>query len=424
MTVSPALTRALCVFCAAAPWAAGQDTLRERINHALDEARTPLLGHLRAASEANGRPGELALVVLAAVHDGLDLQQEVFARAVQRLAKCKPTETYDLALRLMVCEAFAAFPDREALARADAADLLRHRHKSGAFGYGVSPGGWDLSNTQYGALGLRAARALGVKVERPVWQLLATEVGEQQDSYGGFDYGRRTAGLDAYASMTAAGIAVLAICRQELEAGGKAAKVLDQRIERGWQWFARNSGALGSKQERWSYYFHYGLERAAILCDVTEIGGHDWYERGATMLVDAQLPGGGWSSTQDGYPGGRLAGGRGDLVPTSFAILFLRRKFQKVLGPITQRVVNLVNIGPMSKPPEIEACAAELIRRGKPAMPEVLHALRSEIEPQRRAAAAALQGIAGEAFGYDPGKDAAANRDALRKAELWYLKNR
>ena len=87
-------------------------------------------------------------------------------------------------------------------------------------------------------------------------------------------------------------------------------------------------------------------------------------------------------------------------------------------------VVVLANIGPMSKAPDIEACAAGLVRRGKEAMPDVLRALRSELSTQRRAAAAALQGIAGESFGYDASKDAAANTEAVRKAELWYLKNR
>ena len=62
--------------------------------------------------------------------------------------------------------------------------------------------------------------------------------------------------------------------------------------------------------------------------------------------------------------------------------------------------------------------------RGKAAMPEVLAALRSEVGPQRRAAAAALATIAGESFGYDPAKDAEQNRDAVRAAELWYLRNR
>lgn len=418
------LLRGTVAACLLLAVAAGQDTLRERVNRALDDARPALLAHLQAASDPSQRPGALALIVLAGVHDGLDMQNAVFAGAVKRLAKADPQETYDLALRLLVMEAFPAFPEREALALADAKELLKHRHRDGMFGYSSNPGGWDLSNTQYGALGLRAARGLGVKIERLVWQRMADTLGAQQDSYGGFNYGRTNSGFDAYASMTAAGIAVLAICRQALEAGGDAPKSLDTRIERGWQWFGRNADAIGSPKERWSYYFHYGLERAAILCDVTKVGPHDWYEKGAEMLVDQQLPGGGWRSTTDGFPGGHMSGGRGDLLPTAFAVLFLRRKFQKTVGPITERIVVLANIGPMSKPVDIDACAAELVRRGKPAMPEVLNALRSEIEPQRRAAASALQGIAGETFGFDAGKDAATNRDAVRKAELWFLKNR
>ncbi len=423
MTVSP-LSHWSAVWLALASLASAQDTLRERINHALEQAGPALLAHLKAASDPSKRTGELALAVLAGVHDGLDLQNEVFAKAVQRLAKAKPSETYDLALRLMVCEAFPAFPDRDDVSKRDAKDLLKHRHKSGAFGYGESPGGWDLSNTQYAVLGVRAARALGIKIERSVWQKVADEVGSQQDSEGGFNYGRNNSGFKAYPSMTAAGICVLAICRQELAADGQAPKLLDDRLARGWQWFQAHTDAIGSVKERWCYYFHYGLERAAILCDVQAVGGVDWYEQGALMFVEGQLAGGGWQSLHDGHPGGHLAEGRGDLVPTSFAILFLRRKFQKETGVVTPRNVVLAGLTAQSKSADIDACADWLVKRGKTAMPEVLQALRSDIETQRRAAAAALQGIAGEAFGYDAAKDATSNREAVRKAELWLLKNR
>ncbi len=401
-----------------------QDTLRERINHALTEARPALLAHLQAATDPSNRPGELALILLAAVHDGVDPAEPRFAKAVARMAKANPNETYDLALRLMVMEAMPAFPNRLELAKEDAKELLRHRHKSGCFGYDDNPGGYDLSNTQYAALGLRAARAIGVKVERIVWSKLVEELMEQQDSYGGFNYGRGDSGFNAYPSMTVAGIAVLAICRQELEIDGKAPKSIDGRIDRGWGWMARNVTAIGSPKERWSFYFHYGLERAAILCDIEKVGTTDWYEAGARMLVDMQDDGGGWMSTQDGHPGGHLGNGRGDLVPTAFAVLFLRRKFQKVTGVVTPHVVRLVNLGPNSRPSDVDACAAELVRRGKPALVEVFQALRSEHEPVRRAAAVALVGIAGERFGYDPAKAAADNRDAITRAELWYLKNR
>jgi hypothetical protein len=154
------------------------------------------------------------------------------------------------------------------------------------------------------------------------------------------------------------------------------------------------------------------------------VGAVDWYAKGAAMLVDAQLPGGGWVSSTDGYQGGQLGRGGGNSVPTAFAVLFLRRKFQKELGPVTPRTVVLAAVGHTTKQKDIEACTAELVRRGKSAMPDLLKALRCEVEPRRRAAVGALVAIAGEGFGYDPAQDEEKNRDALRKAELWYLRNR
>ena len=405
--------------------APGQNDLREQINHALDQARPALLDHLRAATHENTRIGELALLLLAAIHDGVDAEDPALVAAVKRLAKAKPDDTYDLALRLLVLEASPTFPDRLELASRDTKELLRHRDTRGGFHYQANANTWDLSNTQYAALGLRAAKALGVPIERSIWLKMAQEIGAQQDSYGGFAYQSRNRGFDpgGYASMTAAGIAVLAICRQALDSDNSDAE-LDKKITRGWQWFDRNVTTIGSAQERWAFYFHYGLERAAILTDTTTVGKVDWYAKGASMLVDAQLPGGGWVSRTDGYMGSELGRGRGNSVPVAFAVLFLRRKFQKVLGPTTPHVVTLAAVGPMSKQKDVDACTAELVRRGKEAMPDLLKALRSECEQQRRAAAGALVAIAGEGFGYDPAKDEDKNREAVRRAELWHLRHR
>lgn len=404
--------------------AAAQDPakLAERVAQALDDARPALLAHLQETTNRHNRAGELALILLAATHDGVDPKDKRFVAAVEELADAKPAGTYDLALRLMVMEALPDFPARKQLAAADAKELLACRDRNGAFGYNARPGRWDLSNTQYGALGLRAAAALGVAIERGVWSKLADAIGDEQDNYGGWDYDQGDGA--AYASMTAAGIAVLAICKQQLEADGEAPKWIDQKLSRGWQWFARNPDVIGSATERSSFYFHYGLERAAILCDVQKVGEIDWYAVGARMLCEEQDDGGGWRSLVDHGGGITLTKGRGDMVPTAFAILFLRRKFQKVAGPITPRVVVLANLGSASKPEDVDACAKGLVARGKAAMPEILHALRSEIGPQRKAAAMALRALAGQDFGYDPAQDPQHSRDAIHAAELWYLRNR
>ena len=72
----------------------------------------------------------------------------------------------------------------------------------------------------------------------------------------------------------------------------------------------------------------------------------------------------------------------------------------------------------------MQACIDSLEQQGKAVLPDVLKGLRSSIENQRRAAAGALLAIAGEDFGYDPALSPEASSRTIRKAELWYLKNR
>lgn len=397
--------------------------LRSKINDALDMARPALINHLKASVRSSQRVGELSLLVLAGIHDGIVVSDRTLAAAINKLAKAKPTETYDIALRLIVLEACPTFPNRSQVAKRDLAKLLDHRGAQGLFQYREHPATWDLSNTQYGVLGLRAARGMGMTIPRNTWSKIARAIGAQQGSYGGFGYTKRS-GKDATPSMTVAGIAVLAICRQALGDNYARSATMAKQINRGWLWMDLHKESIGSVTERWSYYFHYGLERAAILCGVEKVGSVDWYAAGARMLVAEQLPGGGWRSLQDGFPGAHLSNGQGDSVPTSFAILFLRRQFQKQSRPITPRIVRLVNIGPFSKQKDIDACVKNLARRGKAAMPDVLNAMRSDVEPQRQVAKQALLAITGDDFGYDEAKDRDANRRAIRDATKWYLRNR
>ena len=261
--------------------------LAERVLRALEKARRPLLEHLAASSG-----GERALLVLAAIHDGVPADDKTFARALRGLAEDRLGMTYDLALRLMVMADLPSFPDRAEAAARDTKDLLRHQSADGGFSYGEGMRGYDLSNTQYGALGLRAAVALGQKIPQAVWKRLLALVEGQQESYGGFGYHGQGA---PYASMTVAGIGVLEICKQNLEPAARTGNI-DGRIARGWSWMDAHVADVGSWKTRWSAYFHYGLERAAILSDKKTVGGKDWYELGAEMFLEEQQHDGGWGS--------------------------------------------------------------------------------------------------------------------------------
>ncbi|MGE3173868.1 MAG: hypothetical protein AB7O97_14685 [Planctomycetota bacterium] len=396
--------------------AAAQKGLDARIERALAQARPALATVLEGAHELV--PGQLALVCLAAVHDGMPHDEAPLQPALERLREARMERTYDLALRLMVTEA-TSFATRSKLAAADCKRLLKNR-EGGAFGYSPGTGGWDLSNTQYAALGLRAAAACGVEVTRHVWLRLADDVFEAQADVGGFGY---VPGSNPTPSMTVAGIGVLAICEQALQQQQRELPGLAPRLLRAWAWMDEQAAAIGRPETVWSYYFHYGLERAAILCDREDVGGVDWYREGARMLVTAQGRDGSWQSEQRVF--GLPVGIEGSPVDTAFAVLFLRRRFQKVLGPVTAaRTVVLDALGAQAPAADVDACTAGLVRRGRSALPDVLRALRSDVAPRREAAVRALRAIAGEDFGIDPARSADDNRSALRRAELWYLKTR
>jgi hypothetical protein len=70
------------------------------------------------------------------------------------------------------------------------------------------------------------------------------------------------------------------------------------------------------------FYFLWSLERVGVVFGLEKIGGVDWYDMGADGLVRAQ----------------RAAGGWGDTVDTSFALLFLcRSNFVRDLSARVQK---------------------------------------------------------------------------------------
>jgi hypothetical protein len=125
-------------------------------------------------------------------------------------------------------------------------------------------------------------------------------------------------------SMTAAGLAVLVVCKSALEGNGRYDEVLgpqvDLALRDGAAWMAdrfrvdRNPGA----ESDWLFYYLYTLERAGTLLALNRFGARDWYEEGAEVILGAQQADGRFHAST----GGQLDG---DLVATCFAILFLER---------------------------------------------------------------------------------------------------
>lgn len=257
--------------------------------------------------------GQTGLCLYTILKGGLPASHPAVTRALAFLRESPPHATYAIACCLMAVDA-ADPEDAGALIEAWTETLLE------AHGTGFSYPGHheDLSLTQYGCLGLRVAEARGMEIDDDVWRDLIDFAERNRSNYGGFSYlqGREDTG-----SMTAAGIAVIQIARDALEAqgrlGSRDAAYLDGLVEDSVRWLGEhldphknpapsqpNGGGAG-----WHHYYLYGLERVGGLTGLARFAGRDWYAECARVLVDQQKADGSWGGTSD----------------TCFGVLVLRR---------------------------------------------------------------------------------------------------
>jgi len=316
-----ALLRAGLLVCLAG-WASGQGVPQLAVNKAVDRG----VEHLISKQQLDGtwnygkkpRVGCTALVLYALLSSGVDpLSPAVELAATHLEYEPLPDQTYDCALMIMALSAHDPKRHRDRLE--DLVERLIGWEAQGGWSYGSrNPGRQDLSNTQYAVMGLWAAARAGIRVPKGIWGPVAYGLERYSGSDGGFGYlqdGRESTG-----SMTAAGVAALAICRDHLGLDPEQRRkdkygALDAMDEgSGWlgSHFSVTSNPLRGRTHLG--YYLYGLERAGALVPTTQFGDHLWYEEGARQLVANQHPKGHWGST--------LGGG---LPETCFGLLFLRK---------------------------------------------------------------------------------------------------
>jgi hypothetical protein len=220
----------------------------------------------------------------------------------------------------------------------------------GLYAYQPSMGGeesGDLSNSQYGVLGVWYAADAGLEVPLAYWQRVESVWQEAQNDDGGWGYRPRDG--RSYQSMTLAGLTTLVIAQDYLlsatyQPPGRRRDNVSQR--NALDWLGKNfavshnpgrdtatvraagpndpSGALGlaeailSRQDAFDsgtfvHYMLFGMERLGEATGLTHFGPHAWYSRGADYLLRTQQPDGSWQGTF------------GKPVDTSFALLFLAR---------------------------------------------------------------------------------------------------
>ncbi len=203
--------------------------------------------------------------------------------------------------------------------------LLQNLQDQGGFGYWVRKRGYaDVSATQFAILALRQASFAGYPVEKvktDVWRRTANYLDGLQASSGGFPYHGPHA---PSAGMTAAAVSSLLICREQMALRKeKATPELDEAIEEGLRYLDANFDVTQNPSPHFEGHTHYNychlyaIERTGVLSGRRELGGKDWYVRGAAYLVREQHEDGHWDDNSCMKPK--------DVLGTCFALLFLKR---------------------------------------------------------------------------------------------------
>jgi hypothetical protein len=272
--------------------------------------------------------GMTALACYTLIKCGVKKSHPAVLRALDFMATQPPEHTYEAGLELM---ARAAMEDDADVPRMQSIVDRLLQWQAGGWSYpSTKP---DLSNTQYAAMGLRAAALRGAKVPNDAWIKLGEETLLHQEKASGayepagFGY---YAGSPAYGSITAGGTCVLQICQEQLEKAGQPRAAFSAAARRGVTWLDRNfAPTVNPKGDgAWIWYWLYGVERVGGLCKVEELGGRSWYREGASHIVASQKPEGSWD------------GGGGPQPSTCFALLFLARATSSVSG-VPHRAENL-----------------------------------------------------------------------------------
>jgi len=344
-----------------------------------------------AAQEAAGYPmGPTALATLALLKCGIPPGHPKIERAFAYLRKQKLTKVYEVAVLMMALDAkYDPAPDpfakeevdrygnrvvpepcAENMSKEDLAwlkqgvDFLVEHQRGGTWRY--PEGGYDLSNTQYALLGLKAADRCGLKVPLEVWRSALAALLNVQDPEGaevelrgnevrggyrvewrekakarGFKYVAK--GMPTTGSMTTAGASGLMICQSMLwksrKFGGEERQRTREAIRDALAWMQTNFSVVDNPGmgPAHHYYYLYGLERMGVVAHLRYLGKTDWYLDGAELLLSEQDDRGSWMG--------------GDVVDTCFALLFLKRSSFRITNAAVTPSEPNISSAPGETPP-------------------------------------------------------------------------
>ncbi len=255
--------------------------------------------------------GVLSLVGLTLKKSGLDRDDPLIQDLVERVHALPMKKVYSVALQAMFLRAVSTKRYTKRL-KASAAFLVKNQDSQGLWGYPT--GRADLSNAQYAILGLQAARDVGIKVPKKVFQRCADALIRDAGPRGGYTYVPVRKGADAdpeTGSMTAAALAIFRLCEAPLKRDRGRLGKMAKRVAKARAWLdAHFAVEINPGSGRSHYYWLYGLERVGSFYGWKRIGNRPWYREGAQGLLKWQWRDGSWHRS---------------LEDTCFALLFLNR---------------------------------------------------------------------------------------------------
>ena len=276
--------------------------------------------------------GYTALAVLALRSAGLSPQDPRLKPSISLLSQMEPSGTYARSIRAMV---WSRMPESSRpLLEEDARWLIKAwSPRSAGWDYRSNPTSSrrDNSITQIALLALHAAAERGIEVPPRILEAVEARFMAMQLRNGAWDYQGKA---DARGSMTAAGIATLALTRQLLHAE-EALKLdrsrerpIEEAIEHGLTWLDRHFVASENPgYGKYLYYYLWTVERAGMATGVRSLGGKDWFRMGTAELLERLLdfdPATGTFTVHDN----EFGDGRRTVIGTrqlSFALLFLSK---------------------------------------------------------------------------------------------------
>ncbi len=272
--------------------------------------------------------GWTAIALNALLSSGVNSQDPAVSKAVDYLKKTETSGVYALGMRMQVWMRLPASAEVRAAALKDSNKLFKGMgtkgDAKGMYGYLVNDGGYSHSRSQYGVLGMAAARQMGIEVPDAYWKLIENTWIEHQQPDGSWGYKKALSEkYPATAGMTTAGAASLFLAAEALhesETINCTGTVELPAITKALAWLSAHNNEIASEEsfsQNVPYSALYGFERAGTAAGIKYFGNVNWFKKGSDWLVANQTRDGSWKRAGRDYAS--MAG----LADTCFALLFL-----------------------------------------------------------------------------------------------------